>query len=168
MKTKKLVDFHIYISVPLIKRLLTFTILQRNEFVENYENIFYAVMEKSLFNFMTHPFFIKIVSYCFSPENEPLTKQKNIIMQKADKGNTVVILDKESYIEKMKELLSDTSKFECLEIPPDKYMDFVINSRDKIKNILKSLHDKEGFTDIKEKLYKKVLPVGCRPGILYG
>ena len=32
-----------------------------------------------------------------------LTKQKDIIIQKADKGNTVVILDKESYIEKMKE-----------------------------------------------------------------
>ena len=29
-----------------------------------------------------------------------LTKQKDIIIQKVDKGNTVVILDKESYIEK--------------------------------------------------------------------
>ena len=27
-----------------------------------------------------------------------LTKQKDVIIQKADKGNTVVILDKESYI----------------------------------------------------------------------
>ena len=34
-----------------------------------------------------------------------LTKQKDIIIQKADKGNTVVILGKESHIEKMKELL---------------------------------------------------------------
>ena len=42
------------------------------------------------------------------------TKQKNIIIQRADKGNTVVVLDKESYIEKMKELLRDTSKFERL------------------------------------------------------
>ena len=50
-----------------------------------------------------------------------LTKQKDIIMQKPDKGNTIVILDKESYIEKMKELLSDPSKFEYLEILPDKH-----------------------------------------------
>ena len=92
------------------------------------------------------------------------TKQKDII-QNADKGNTVVILDKESYIEKMKELLCDTSKFECLEIAPDKHLNFVINSQDKIKNILKSLHDKESLTDT---LYKKTLPVGCRPGILCG
>ena len=94
-----------------------------------------------------------------------LTKQKDIIIQKTDKGNTVVILDKESYIEKMKELLSDTSKFEPLEIPPDKHLNFVIHSQDKIKNILKSLHDKKSLTDM---LYKKISPVGCRPRILYG
>ena len=82
-----------------------------------------------------------------------LTKQKDIIIQKADKGNTVVILDKESYTEKMNELLSDSSKFESLEIPPDKYLNFLINSHDKIKNILKSLHDKESLTDM---LYKKI------------
>ena len=67
-----------------------------------------------------------------------LTKQKDIIIKKAYKGNTEVILNKVSYIEKMKELLSDTSKFECLEILPDKHLNCVINSQNKIKNILKS------------------------------
>ena len=43
-------------------------------------------------------------------------------------------------------------------------MNFVINSEDKIKNILKSFHDKESLTDM---LYKKILPAGYRPGILY-
>ena len=81
-----------------------------------------------------------------------LTKQKDIMKQKADKGNTVFILDEEPYIEKMKELLGDTSKFECLEIPPNKHLNFVINSHDKIKSILKSLHEKESLTDL---LYKK-------------
>ena len=94
-----------------------------------------------------------------------LTKQNDIIIQKADKGNTIVILDKESYIEKMKELLGDTSKFERLEIPQSKHLNFVVDSQDKIKNILKSLYDKDSFTDI---LYKKILPVGCCPGTLYG
>ena len=64
-------------------------------------------------------------------------------IQKARKGNAIVILDKESCIEKMKELFSDNSKFEHLEIPPDKHLNFVINSQDKIKNIFKSLHGKE-------------------------
>ena len=70
-----------------------------------------------------------------------LTKQKDMIIKNAAKWNTVVILDKESYIEKVKELLSDTCKFECLEIPPDKHLNIVINSHDN---------------------------VGCRPGIFYG
>ena len=92
-----------------------------------------------------------------------LTKQKDIIIQKADKGNTIVILDKESYIEKMKELLNDTTKFEHLEIAPDKHFNFVINSQAKIKNILKSIPDKESLADM---LHKKALPVGCCHGIL--
>ena len=62
----------------------------------------------------------------------------------------------------MKELLSDASKFERLEIPPDKYLDFAINSQDKIKNTIKSLYDKESLTDM---LNKKILSAGCRPGI---
>ena len=40
-----------------------------------------------------------------------LSKNNAIIIQKADKGNTVVLLDKSSYIKKMEELLADTSKF---------------------------------------------------------
>ena len=65
----------------------------------------------------------------------------------------------------MKEILSDSTKVERLEIPPNKYSNFVINSQDKMKNILKSFHDKVSQTDM---LYKKVSPVGCHPGNLYG
>ena len=36
---------------------------------------------------------------------------KNIIIQKADKGNNVVIIDRNSYVNKMENLLSDTTKF---------------------------------------------------------
>ena len=70
-----------------------------------------------------------------------VTKQKDFIIQKAEKGNTAVILDKESYIEKMKELLSRTSKFKHLEVPLDKHLRVAINYQDKSKNILKNLHD---------------------------
>ena len=66
---------------------------------------------------------------------------------------------------KILKILGDTSKYEHLDIPPDKHLNFVINSQDKIKNILKSIHDKERVSDM---LYKKISPVGCCPGILYG
>ena len=42
------------------------------------------------------------------------TKQKDIIIQNADKGNTVVILDNETNIEKMKVLLSDIKKLKIV------------------------------------------------------
>ena len=49
-------------------------------------------------------------------------KQNNdIIIQKADKGNTVVIIDKDAYKTKMKSLISDPSKFKKLDIQNDKH-----------------------------------------------
>ena len=43
----------------------------------------------------------------------------------------------------MTELLGNTSKFERLEISPDKHLNFVINSQDKIKKILNDTHREE-------------------------
>ena len=61
----------------------------------------------------------------------------------------------------MKEPSQDTTRFE---ISPKKYLIFVVNSLDKIKNILKTLNDKDCLTDL---LYKNITPSGCRPRILY-
>ena len=38
-------------------------------------------------------------------------RNKNIVIEKADKGNTVVIIDKEKYIQGVKIIISDSSKF---------------------------------------------------------
>ena len=45
-----------------------------------------------------------------------LRKQKHLVIQKADKGNTVVITEKNAYINKMKEIVSDATKFEQVNI----------------------------------------------------
>ena len=44
-----------------------------------------------------------------------LKSNKNIIIQKADKGNSVVVIDHLKYIRKIEELLSDHSKFVKME-----------------------------------------------------
>ena len=44
-----------------------------------------------------------------------LKSNKNIIIQKADKGNRVVVIDRLKYVHKMEELLSDRSKFVQIE-----------------------------------------------------
>ena len=43
-----------------------------------------------------------------------LIKSKDLVIQRADKGNTLVILNKNNYISKMKVILSDSSKFQKL------------------------------------------------------
>ena len=48
---------------------------------------------------------------------KPLIRNKNIVIEKADKGNTVVIIDKEKYIQGVKTVISDCSKFIPLNIP---------------------------------------------------
>ena len=49
-----------------------------------------------------------------------ISKNKDIVIQKADKGMTVVILDKCSYITTIEKILNGNSKFSKLDIPAGK------------------------------------------------
>ena len=57
-----------------------------------------------------------------------LAGTKNIIIQKADKGNSIVIIDRHSYVSKMETLLSDTSKFVKVEFNPKHKVNKKINN----------------------------------------
>ena len=94
-----------------------------------------------------------------------LSKNKDIVIQKADKGNTVVILDKCSYIRAIEEILNDNSKFSKLDIPTGKEINHIVNLEKRITSELKLLKDRE---IIDKSIYKSIKPVGSRPGILYG
>ena len=94
-----------------------------------------------------------------------LSKNKNIVIQKANKGNTVVILDKCSYISSIEEILNDNSKFSKLDIPAGKEINHIVNLEKRITSALKLLKDKE---IIDKSTYKSIKPIGSRPGILYG
>ena len=86
-----------------------------------------------------------------------LCKQKHLVIQKADKGNTVVVTEKNAYINKMKDIISDTAKFEQINIEQDKQLNFLSKSEKKVIDLIKRLEN-EG----------KIYPRGSRPGILYG
>ena len=60
-----------------------------------------------------------------------LSKNKTIVIQKADKGNTIVILDKISYISAIKEILNDHTKFSNLDIPAGKEINYITNLEKK-------------------------------------
>ena len=87
------------------------------------------------------------------------------MIQKADKGNTIVILDKISYISAIEEILNDLTKFSNLDIPAGKEISYITNLEKRISSDLKLLKDKE---IIDKATYKNIKPVGSRPGILYG
>ena len=54
-----------------------------------------------------------------------LRKQKHLAIQKVDNGSTVVITDKNAYINKMKGIVSDTTKFEQINIEEEKQLNFL-------------------------------------------
>ena len=94
-----------------------------------------------------------------------LSKQKHLVIQNADKRNTVVITEKNAYINKMKEIVSDKTKFEQINIEEDKQVNFLLKSEKKVIDLMKRLEN-EGI--ISEKEYELIYPRGSRPGILYG
>ena len=63
-----------------------------------------------------------------------LKNENNLVIQKADKGNTIVILDKGSYLKSVKTLLEDSSKFKNISVAPDISLNCVINSEKKSLN----------------------------------
>ena len=72
-----------------------------------------------------------------------LMRKKNIIIQKADKGNTIVITVKEKYIEGVKRAISDSNKFVQLDITPYKYLNYNKNVEKKIKQFFWDLLDND-------------------------
>ena len=66
--------------------------------------------------------------------NNP-SNNKNIIIQKSDKGNSVVLLDKDKYLEGMSRILSNSAKFEMLQFDHDKELNYILNLQKKKSSI---------------------------------
>ena len=65
----------------------------------------------------------------------------NIVIQKANKGNTVAIIDKKKYIQGVKNVISNSSKFITLYILPEDYINYVANVEKKSRKVLDNLYD---------------------------
>ena len=74
-----------------------------------------------------------------------LIEHKDLVIQKADKGNTVVITDRTKYLEGIKSLLLDSSKFIQLPIDEDKWINYIVNLESKLKDRFKVLKNEEKF-----------------------
>ena len=71
---------------------------------------------------------------------------KDVIIQKSAKDNSVVIVNRDSYVNKIKEILIDSGKFEKLSIPPGKEYNFIINQEKRRLDVLKPLRKKRLLT----------------------
>ena len=92
-----------------------------------------------------------------------LYTNKDLIIQKSDKGNSVVLLDRNDYIERMNEMLSDSSKFKKLDIRPGKEINSLLQQEDRLNNSLERAE-----RSISDQLYKEFYPKGSQPGIMHG
>ena len=94
-----------------------------------------------------------------------LSNNKNIIIQKSDKGNAVVILNRSDYVDRMNEMLSDSSKFQKTNLNDKNILRHLTNVRKSFKGVLdKLLNDGK----ISKQTFFKLDPIGCKPGVLYG
>ena len=94
-----------------------------------------------------------------------LSSRKDLVIQKSDKGNSVVILDKSDYLNKMSELISDESKFVNVPVGKDKDYNFMIKETDKVCEFLDKLVAKQSLSS---KVADDLKPKGPSPARLYG
>ena len=94
-----------------------------------------------------------------------LSKDRNIVIQKADQGNIIVIIDKISHISAIEEILNDHTKFSNIDIPAGKEISYITNLEKRITSNLKLLKVEE---IVDNATFKNIKPVGSRPGVLYG
>ena len=93
-----------------------------------------------------------------------LSKNDSLIIQKSDKGNSIAIINKDDYLQKMQNILSDSSKFSEICITTEKHLNFLINIEKQLTDLLKQLNHSQVISDTE---YKKLKPRGSRFGILY-
>ena len=58
-----------------------------------------------------------------------LSANNTLIIQKLDKGKSVVFLNTNDYIKRLNEMLSDSSKFKKLNVKPGKEINFCYSKR---------------------------------------
>ena len=93
-----------------------------------------------------------------------LSKNKDLIISKPDKGSGIIILDRKDYVEKMLSILSDETKFRLAGNQDIYKISRTIETR--VRNYLRDQVLKPGY--ISESEYKKLYPNGSHIGVMYG
>ena len=91
-----------------------------------------------------------------------LRRDNQIIILKPDKGNGIVILNRNDYNEKMDDILKDRSKFKVVQ---EDWLKEIVKQEDKINRLATKLKNNK---EINDQQYDFLHSSGSKPGILYG
>ena len=92
-----------------------------------------------------------------------LSKSNNLVVPKADKGNSVVLVGRDVFVNHMENILKDNTKFWKVDVKT-RTLNFQVNHEKRINEILKSFKSAGSLSD---KQYKKIKAVGSRAGVFY-
>ena len=108
----------------------------------------------------------KVFSSVFSKGDLAILKEfaadSSIVVTRPDKGRGVVILDKDDYMKKVKDILSDCSKFSLIKEPIHKVL---LQVEDKVNRLLVKLKKSAAIT---AEVYNELYVSGSTPGVVYG
>ena len=83
------------------------------------------------------------------PEYDSLKKlssNEEIVIHKSDKGNSVVIVNRVDYINRMQEVVNDTSKFEKIDVAAKKDYNFMTKETKEVNSLLGELLSKHSIS----------------------
>ena len=89
-----------------------------------------------------------------------LSSMKDIVIHKSDKGNSVVIVNRTDYLNRLHELVDDETKFEKLNVREGKDYNFMVKEKSKVDAFLTMLREKNS---IDEKQKQELTPDGPNP-----
>ena len=72
-----------------------------------------------------------------------------MIIQKSDKGDSVVLVGRQDYIKKMNNILSDKKKFTIVNLQGNILSNFAVNQEKHVDKVLKKLVEANSMTEEK-------------------
>ena len=84
-----------------------------------------------------------------------LSKNKNLIILKSDKSNSVAIVQRQNYLKKMNDILSDQKKFSKVSLNHETLLNFAINQEKHVDQVLKKLVESKSMTEKTRKSFKQ-------------
>ena len=84
-----------------------------------------------------------------------LSKNKNLIILKSDKSNSVAIVQRQNYLKKMNDILSDQKKFSKVSLNHETLLNFAINQEKHVDQVLKKLVESKRMTEKTRKSFKQ-------------